>query len=99
MNPQYKSTSKQGKKIKTLPNNVASYAYQCRTEMVAGPYYLQYFPPPSQTLASFACEARSLTCCDVVSRLCNQSYILLTSAKSWMVSLPCTLCHKRYYFP
>ena len=69
-NPRHKTTSKQGKKIKTLQNNVALfgqlYMHQCRAEMVTWPnsLHMRYSPslPHSQTLANFICQARNLTC-------------------------------------
>ena len=68
-NPRHKTTSTQGRKIKTLQNNVALFGqlmYQCRAEMVIWPNYLhmRYSPslPHSQTLANFICQARNLTC-------------------------------------
>ena len=49
---------------------------------------MKYSPSllPSQTLASFIYQTRSLACCNVLSSLGNQSHPQLTIAKSWMVT-------------
>ena len=68
-NPRHKTTSKQGKKIKTLQNNVTLFgqlyvSMQSRDGDLAEFFAHEYSPslPHSQTLANFICQARNLTC-------------------------------------
>lgn len=96
--PQCKATSKQGKKIKVLQNNVGLFGQLYISMQNRDGDLAEFFAHdslsllPSQTLASFICQTRSMTCCNVLSSLSNRSHLQPTTAKSWMMQSSSTAC-------
>ena len=98
-NTRCKTTSKQGKKIKTLQNNVALFgqlyvSMQTRDSDLAElfAHEIQSFPPSLSDFGKLHLPSTKSDLLRCIEQLSNQSHLQRTTAKSWMVPssyIPC----------